>query len=1376
MCRIKRIKLAVVVLFVGGVVAGLLTGKAFNRTVHAYSSGPPAGFTNAPGEFDCAECHVPDNAGTGTLTINAPQNYVPGQTYQISVNHTNANDPTRQRWGFQLTALDDSEQRAGTLASADAFTQILDNQGPNNSRQYVEHTSSGTFRGQTGGASWTFNWTAPPEDVGPVVFYAAGNQANGDDNTSGDNVYFTFVNSVPASAAPDYALSVSPASRTVTPGGSATYNVTVVPSGGFTGQITLIAGGLPAGASASFNPAVININDASAQTSTLTVTTTSGVAPGSHPFDINATFGNVSHTVQATLLVVSPSSADLSVTATDSPDPVTINTDLTYNITVTNNGPAAATGVFVGHALSIGVHPVAISSSQGQCSSSIPVTCALGTLAAGASATITLVVQPHSTGQLPLSVQVRANEDDPVPENNRVTIQTLSEPRANAPRLLVPNLLLRTVASGLNNPTSMAFLGTGDLLVLEKDTGKVQRIRSGRAPNTVLDLAVNNASERGLLGIVLHPNFAVNHYVYLFWTESTTASDTNNVNEVPLLGNRVDRYVWNGQTLAHDRQIIRLRALQADAGQPPRGNHNGGVLRFGPDGKLYIIMGDNGRRGLLQNVTSGGTVPDDQFGGPEPDDAHLTGVVLRLNGDGTIPADNPFFNAVTNLTGQAAANVKKIYAYGIRNSFGMDFDPVSGKLWTQENGDDSFDEINRVEAGFNGGWIQLMGQASRVAQYREIETTRAGGLQQLRWSPTLIAATPEEALQRLYVLPGAHYTDPEFSWKYAVAPSPLGFLRGRALGAQFEGDMFVGASRTTLLGGFLFRFDLTPDRQHLAFNDTRLQDRVADNADKFDLAESESLLVGRDFGITTDIQTGPDGHLYVVSLSNGAVYEISARPLLFVARLDGAQETPPNTSPAKGTGTVLLDIDETTARVSLNFDGLTSAQTDAHIHGPAAPGTAAPPVFSLPAGSFEDFQITLTPAQVRDLKAGLFYINVHSANFPAGEIRGQLAPAPSSAVFELSAAAYSVAENARSVSVTVKRLGDTSTPASVDYATSNITASDRGDYTTARGTLRFAAGERSQTVDVFITDDVFLEGDETLSFTLSNPNGLATLGTPATATITINANDNASPASNPIDDAAFFVRQHYIDFLNREPDAEGLAFWTNQITECETRPLAERQACREVRRINVSAAFFLSVEFQQTGFLVYRFHQAAFLIRPPNGAHPLLRFADFLADTQEISRGVVVNAPGWQERLEANKRAYAENFVQRPAFLQRFPLTMSPATFIQTLNSNIGVLLTAAEYESLVNRLTTGEITRAQALREVAENEQLARGQELRNAFVLMQYFGYLRRNPDDPPDNTFDGYGFWLNKLNEFGGDYVRAEMVKAFITSGEYRARFGP
>jgi aldose sugar dehydrogenase len=457
-----------------------------------------------------------------------------------------------------------------------------------------------------------------------------------------------------------------------------------------------------------------------------------------------------------------------------------------------------------------------------------------------------------------------------------------------APSVVDPNLAVRTAASGLDQPISMAFIGQNDMLVLEKATGKVQRVVNGVVQSTVLDLPVNSASERGLLGIALHPQFFIGGRVYLFWSESSTGEDSVELAEVPLLGNRVDRFVWDGSTLTFERNILKLRSFQADEGQPLRGNHDGGVLRFGSDGKLYVIDGDTGRRGQLQNLVNGPFgpgIPDDQFGGPEPDDAHLTGVILRLNDDGTAPSSNPFFAAGEALGGEVGANVQKIFAYGLRNSFGMAFDPVSGDLWEQENGDDSFTELNRAEPGFNSGWVQIMGPPERIAQFKTIETTVTPsppdpfaatyfGLQQIRWLPTNIADSPGEALSRLFMLPGAHYSAPEFSWKFEVAPAGIGFLESPALGPQYKNDLFVGAARVFLEGGHLFHFNLTGNRRQVAVDDPRLEDRVADNLHKWEITESESVLFGRNFGIGTDVLTGPNGNLFVVSLSDGVVYEV----------------------------------------------------------------------------------------------------------------------------------------------------------------------------------------------------------------------------------------------------------------------------------------------------------------------------------------------------------------------------------------------------------------------------------------------------------------------------------------------------------------------
>ncbi|PYS68015.1 MAG: hypothetical protein DMF69_21420 [Acidobacteria bacterium] len=1372
---LERVRLIIVPAILAAIVGFFLSTNTTTQPVHAFSAGPPPGYSGAPGEEPeaCAECHVPANAGTGQINITAPQTYVPGQTYPITVTHTNP-DPTRVRWGFQLTVLDTSDEKAGELVPLDGTTQLINNAGPGGARQYIEHTAVGTFIGQQNTASWTFNWTAPPTDVGFVSFYAAGNQANNDGNTSGDFIYKTFVAAAPASTTPDFVVSVSPSTRTVVPVGSAQYTVTVTPLAGFTGPVALSTNGLPTGANAVFNPTSISITDANSKTATLTLNTAANTPLGSHQFNVVGQSGTTTHSAPATLQVVSPTSADLAVTKSVSPNPGQAGLVLSYRIVATNNGPATATNVTVSDDLPFGIAVGAITTSQGNCSVSDPVICNLGSLAVGASAVVTINVTPLSSGQLANSVSITASQSDFDSSNNSANITTPIQPASASPTMLDPNLTVSTVIGGLNQPISLAFIGANDFFVLEKTTGKVQRIVNGALQSTVLDLPVNSspASERGLLGIALHPKFAQNGFVYLYWTETNSGTDSADTDNVPLLGNRVDRYVWNGATLTFSQNLIKLRALQQDPGQGSRSNHNGGVLRFGNDGKLYILMGDNGRRGLLQNLTSGGPVPDDQFGGPEPDNAHLTGVVLRLNDDGSTPTDNPFFNATTTLSGEAAANVKKIFAYGVRNGFGMAVDPLSGYLWTQENGDDAFDEMNRVIPGFNGGWIQTMGPLARIDQFKSIESTYgAGNLQQLRWPTSNIADTPQQALARMFMLPGAQYVDPEFSWKYATAPAGMGFISGRGLGPQYEGNMLVGASRTTLLNGFLFRFKLNANRQHFEFDDSRLADRVADNLDKFDQTESESLVIGRDFGVATDIQTAPNGNVYVVSLSNGAVYEIKSKPsMLFVATLNGAQETPANNSTATGT----------TARVSLSFSGLSSAQTAAHIHGPTPVGVAGPILFPLPNGQVSDFEIALSPGQSTDLKNGLWYANVHSNNFINGEIRGQFQASPTANSVQLSATQYVVNEGQGSATVTITRFGSTTGVASVGYATSDTAgsnpcdsftgaASSRCDYLNTVGSVTFAAGETSRSISIPIVDDAFAEGTEHFSLTLTSASG-TTLGPPFSATLTISDND-ASTTANPIDLTSFFVRQHYIDFLNREPDPAGYGFWQNEIDLC-----GSNVQCIEVKRINVSAAFFLSIEFQGTGYFAYRTHKSAFGNLP--GAPVPIRYLDFLKDSQQIGKDVQVGIGPWEATLEANKQAYTLAFVQRPEFLAAFPNSMTAQAFVDRLVANTGNALSTADKANLIAILgaTPADVSkRAQALRAVVDDTELGNA-EFNKAFVLGQYFGYLRRNPNDLPDSDFSGYDFWLGKLESFGGNFVNAEMVKAFILSGEYRHRFGP
>ena len=382
----------------------------------------------------------------------------------------------------------------------------------------------------------------------------------------------------------------------------------------------------------------------------------------------------------------------------------------------------------------------------------------------------------------------------------------------NAQTVKDPGLQVQELAAGLSLPTTMQFIGPDDFLVLQKGDGRVRRVLGGLLqPGEVLDVAVDNASERGLLGITVHPEFPAMPFVYLYFTESSTGVDTSG--SPPPLGNRVYRFTWDGSTLI-DRLLI------LDLPVTPGPNHNAGIITFGPDGKLYVVIGDLNRNGQLQNVP----------GGPLPDD---TGVILRLNDDGTIPGDNPFV--------AQGGNLAKYYGYGIRNSFGMAFDPVTNKLWMTENGPSNFDEINLVEPGFNSGWNRIMGPDARDPQ----------------------------GINDLFLVSGSHYADPKFSWLNVVAPTGIVFLSSSALGQQYHNDIFVGDFNT----GSLYRFKPNATRDGFDFQNPDLADLVADNQ-----AELQELIFGTGFGGITDLKVGPDGLLYILSLATGKIFVISRAP------------------------------------------------------------------------------------------------------------------------------------------------------------------------------------------------------------------------------------------------------------------------------------------------------------------------------------------------------------------------------------------------------------------------------------------------------------------------------------------------------------------
>lgn len=402
---------------------------------------------------------------------------------------------------------------------------------------------------------------------------------------------------------------------------------------------------------------------------------------------------------------------------------------------------------------------------------------------------------------------------------------------ATAQTLVDTTLTRETVlSSGVSIPIAIEFLSPSDpsrFFIIEKDSGQVKLVENGVVTATLLDLPVNYASERGLLGITLDPDFATNNFVYLYYTLSSTGADTNFQNN--WTDNRVVRYRFTGTALSEPFTVV---TFPRDTSQNNGPNHDGGVILFGPDGKLYGVTGD------LNRGTFGNPRIEQNTGSTS---AAGVGGVFRLNSNGSIPSDNPFFSHSSSL-------IKRLFAYGIRNSFGMTFDPSTGKLWLSENGPDKYDEINLVGRGFNSGWRKIMGPDSRDATYSENGNT------------------PYNASD-LVMLTNAYYDDPKFSWLTPLGVAAIGFVHSPRFNTGTRGQMIVGETNFSRL----YLLPLNDDRD--GFNLTGdLADLVADST-----TERNLLTWGTSFGVITDIKVGPDGYLYVVSAYSNRVHRI--RPL-----------------------------------------------------------------------------------------------------------------------------------------------------------------------------------------------------------------------------------------------------------------------------------------------------------------------------------------------------------------------------------------------------------------------------------------------------------------------------------------------------------------
>jgi len=704
----------------------------------------------------------------------------------------------------------------------------------------------------------------------------------------------------------------------------------------------------------------------------------------------------------------------------------------------------------------------------------------------------------------------------------------------------LPTDFSETSVTGISSATAMAIAPDGRIFLCQQ-TGQLRVIKNGALLSTpFLTVTVDSQGERGLLGVAFDPNFAVNSFVYIYYTATTPATH-----------NRVSRFVANGDVADPTSETILLDLNNLSGAT----NHNGGAIHFGPDGKLYIAAGENANPANSQTLNN------------------LLGKIMRINSDGSIPTDNPFFNTANGMN-------RAIWVMGLRNPFTFGFQPGTTRMFINDVGQSTWEEIDDGIAGSNYGWSICEGFCNP---------------------------------------PNPNFRDPLFQYGHGSTSTT---------GCAIVGGAFYNPTTVQFPADYVGKYFFA--------------DLCSSWIRRFDPATNTAVDFASAVGTPVDLQVSPNGSLYYLSQGNGGVFRIQYNP-------------------------------------------------------------------------------TSTNA------------------------------------FRLSSTTYSVSEGAGSATITVNRVGDISTPATVDFTVSNGTATDHGDYTSNAGTLSFAPGDTSKTFPILFTDDAYVEGNETVNITLSRATGIPVIGAQDTATLTITDNDSVPPTTNPDDTVQFFVNQQYFDFLSRLPDQAGLNFWTQQITNC-----GADQNCIRQQRVNVSTAFFVENEFQQTGGYIYLIYKESFGTLPnaPNRAN--LTYGQFILDRGRVLGGA---------SLDQSKTDFANNMAQRAQFLALYPLSMTPAQYVDALNANTGTSISPGDRNTLVNGLTGGQETRGSVLRKIAENQAFI-DHEYSASFVLSQYFDYLRRDPDQ------GGYTFWLGQINAFPVRDAGAQhaMVCSFITSSEYQLRFSP
>lgn len=957
------------------------------------------------------------------------------------------------------------------------------------------------------------------------------------------------------------------------------------------------------------------------------------------------------------------------------------------------------------------------------------------------------------------------------------------------------------IATGITDPTAMAFAPDGRLFVCQQ-SGQLRVIKNGALLATpFLTVTTDTSDERGLLGVAFDPNFASNQFIYIYYTVTSTPRH-----------NRVSRFTANGDTVVPGSEsvIFELDNLSAAF-------HNGGAIHFGSDGKLYIAVGDNGNSGNSQSLST------------------VHGKMLRINSNGTIPTDNPFYNSTTG-------NNRAIWAWGLRNPFTFAFQSGSSRMFINDVGQSTWEEINDGIAASNYGWPTTEGVTSNP-NFR---------------SPLFAYDHNIGPTGGCAITGGAFYNPPvnqfpaDYIGKYFFADFCSGWIRrfdpsnnsvsSFATGLIFPVDLQVSADGSLYYlardnsGGGVYRISYTANQspsigthpasqtvaqgQSVTFSvgasgtpplSYRWQRNGADipntNSSSYTIASASSndngakfrAIVTNSFGSATsneatltvtsnqppvgNITTPVAGTLYSAGQTinysgTGTDPESGNLPAsAFTWQVDFHHDTHAHpfilaTSGATSGSFTIPTTGETSANVWYRIY-LTVRDSAGLTHTSfrdVQPRTSTITLQTNPAG----LQLTLdgqpvtTPVQVvsvvgltrtlgvvsPQLAGGVSYqfsawsdagAATHNISTPASNTTYTATFNAQQQTLSFGAANYSAGEGAGSLNIPVTRAQGTSGEVSVDYAVSGGTASERTDYTTLVGTLRFINGETSKTLTLLLTEDGFVDGNKTVNLVLSNPKG-AILGGQSVSTVTIVDNDSTPSPTNPIDMTLVFLQQHYNDFLNRAPDLAGYQGWQNILNNCP--PSGKDSNGNFCDRIEVSSAFFRSPEFQQRGYFVYRFYSASF------GRVP--RYAEFMPDMTRVS--------GFQTAAEeeASKVAFVDAFMARQEFKNRYDAVTDPRNYVGALESAAGVVL--ANRETLIADLSAGRKTRAQVLRAVAESQEVYQ-KYFNQAFVVMQYFGYLRRDPDIR-------YLDWIDTLNQTGDYRV---MVNGFINSAEYRSRFG-